>query len=229
MLTWLLNGISSLPALLIYLVVFGLIFAEAALLVGFVFPGELAVIIGGVLANRSHQGHGSINLGVMMAVVVVAAITGDSTGYAVGHRYGERLLSIKLLQSRRAQLDRAIEFLRERGGWAVFLGRFTAFLRAVMPGLAGISKMPYRTFLVANAAGGLVWGAGFCYLGYLVGNAYQQLEHDATWAGYGLLAVLVLGGIGWHLRSKRKERALEAVAATAEHRSAKPTDAPHSL
>ena len=60
----------------------------------------------------------------------------------------------------RPGIEGAQTTLRERGGWAVFVARFTAFLRAVMPGLAGMSRMPYGRFLVFNAAGGLVWGVG---------------------------------------------------------------------
>ena len=90
--------------------------------------------------------------------MVVCAIVGDSVGYFVGHRFGDRLLEAKLLRKRRSALDAATELLRRRGAWTVFVGRFTAFLRAVVPGLAGLSRMHYRTFLIANAAGALVGG-----------------------------------------------------------------------
>lgn len=124
-------------AIWVFIVVAVLVFAEDALFVGFVIPGETAAVIGGVYASR-----GSINVVVMCAVVVAAAIVGDSVGYEVGKHFGPRLWDSKLLDNRRERLDSAREFLARRGGSAVFLGRFVAFFRAVMPALAGISHMP---------------------------------------------------------------------------------------
>ena len=87
-----------------------------------------------------------------------------------------RLLDLGPLRRHRSRLDGARDFLRTRGGSAVFLGRWTAFLRAVMPGLAGLSRMPYGTFLAYNALGGVVWGVTFCLVGYLAGNSYHLVE-----------------------------------------------------
>jgi membrane protein DedA with SNARE-associated domain len=199
-----LNPLFHLPALAVYSVVGALVFAEAAILVGIVFPGEAAVVVGGVICNPLASGRSDVDLYVLMVVVVVCAIGGDSTGYYVGSRFGDRLLSVRLLQRRRASLDAAIHFLQRRGAAAVFLGRFTAFMRAVIPGLAGISKMHYRRFLVANAAGGLLWGVGFCLLGYLVGKAYHTAEQYASWAGYGLLAIAAVALVVLHLRRRRR-------------------------
>ena len=81
-----------------------------------------------------------------------------------------------MLRSRRERLDRARDFLARRGGTAVFLGRFVAFFRAVMPALAGTAGMRYPKFLAFNAAGGIVWGVGFVLLGYLAGNSYAAVE-----------------------------------------------------
>ena len=142
-----------------YALVGGLAFSEAALFVGFVLPGETAVLLGGVLANRQQ-----VSLAAMASVAVVAAITGDSVGYEVGRHFGPRLLSTRVFAHRQQGLGRAQATLRAKGGRAVFLARFTAFLRAVMPGLAGTARMPYRRFLAFNAAGGLIWAVGFTML-----------------------------------------------------------------
>jgi membrane protein DedA with SNARE-associated domain len=199
----LLHPLLSQHGLVVYAVVGGLVFAEAALLFGFVFPGETAVILGGVLASRGH-----VSLAWLMAVVVVAAITGDSVGYWVGQRFGPRILRFRLLARRSALIDATRRFLQRRGGWAVFIGRFTAFLRAMIPGLAGMSAMHYRTFLPANAAGGFVWGIGFAALGYAVGGAYNRLEEYSSWASYTLLALIVAAVITLSVRSRRRERRL---------------------
>lgn len=180
-------ALQAVPSPIAYLLIALLVFSEAALFVGFVLPGETAVFLGGVLAAA-----GVISLPAVLATVVVAAIIGDAVGYFVGRRFGPRILALKFLQPHMTRLDAAQIRLRERGGWAVFLGRFTAFLRAVMPGLAGLSHMPPRRSFVFNAAGGLVWGIGVALIGYAAGNSYEKA---ATWLGRSssaLLAVFVI-------------------------------------
>jgi membrane-associated protein len=182
-----------------YALVGGLAFSEAALFVGFVLPGETAVLLGGVLAHR-----GSVSLLGIAAVAVAAAITGDSVGYEVGRRYGTRLLGTRVFAKRQQGLERGQQVLRDKGGRAVFLARFTAFLRAVMPGLAGSARMPYPRFLAFNAAGGLIWAVGFTLLGYLAGASYQKVEKVAGRASAVLLAVIVLAVVIFVLRRRRR-------------------------
>jgi membrane-associated protein len=185
----------GLPA---YALVGALVFGEAALFVGFVLPGETAVILGGVLAYRH-----SVSLTAMAVIVVLAAIIGDSVGYEVGRKFGPRLLASRFFAKHQESLDGAQRTLRDRGGRAVFVSRFTAFLRAVMPGLAGTAKMPYRRFLAFNAAGGLVWGLGFTTLGYLAGASYTKLENYAGKVSELILAVVVIGVIIVLVRRRR--------------------------
>ncbi|MCW2541016.1 MAG: hypothetical protein JWN95_2741 [Frankiales bacterium] len=184
-----------------YSVVSGLAFAEAAIFVGFVLPGETAVILGGVLAYRH-----SVSLTLIMILVVVAAIAGDSVGYEVGRHYGERLLRLKVFAKHHEAIDTGRQKLRESGGKAVFLARFTAFLRAVMPGMAGTAKMPYRKFLAFNAAGGIVWGVGFTLLGYLAGASYKRIENYAGRFSEAILALVVIAIIVLVVRHRIRER-----------------------
>jgi membrane-associated protein len=176
------------PPGLAYVVIAGLVFAEAAVFVGFVLPGETAVVIGGVLAAN-----GRLELFLLLPLVVGAAVVGDSVGYEVGRHLGPRLLRTRPLRRHARRLEGAQRILRERGRSAVFIARFTAFLRAVMPGLAGMSGMPYARFLVFNAAGGLVWGAGVALLGYFAGASFSKLEHTLGRVS-ALLTVVVVGG-----------------------------------
>ncbi|HET6270909.1 MAG TPA: DedA family protein [Arthrobacter sp.] len=197
---------------LLALVIVGLlVFAEDALFVGFVIPGETAAVLGGVVASR-----GNLPLWSMMVLVVFAAVIGDTIGYEVGKHLGPRMLNLKVLNRRRAKLEKAQDFLRRRGGLAVFLGRFIAFFRAVMPALAGSSRMHYPKFLAFNAAGGLVWGAGFVLLGFLAGNSYEVV---AKTAGRDITAVIVAAGVTaviiWRIRKSR-----------AKHGAALPADGP---
>jgi membrane protein DedA with SNARE-associated domain len=197
------DRVLSLHSGLVYLVVGLLVFAEDALFVGFVIPGETAAILGGVAASR-----GQVSVVLMCVVVVLAAIVGDTVGYEIGARYGVRVLSVPALRRRERQVASAEETLARRGGVAVFVARFIAFLRAVMPFLAGLSHMRYRRFLVYNAAGGLIWGVGSVLLGYLAGNSYSRIEKL-----FGRGVALVVGGlvivalVVWTIRRRRRERA----------------------
>ena len=180
-----------------------LVFAEDALFVGFVIPGETAAVLGGVAASRH-----TVPVAAVVAVVVVAAIVGDSVGYEVGKHAGPRLLESKMLAKRREKLAKAQDFLARRGGSAVFLGRFVAFFRAVMPALAGTAKMPYHRFLPWNAAGGLVWGTGFVLLGYLAGNSYEVVARTVGRdAALVVGAVVVLALVVWRVREHRSSAA----------------------
>ena len=100
----------------------------------------------------------------------------------------------------------AEELLRSRGGVAVFLGRWVAFFRAVMPALAGTVKMPYRTFLPWNALGGFVWGTTFVLVGYFAGASYKKIE---TYVGRGAaiaVAAVVIASRAVKQPAKREPR-----------------------
>ncbi len=195
------DHLTNLPAVWVYLLVALLVFAEDALFVGFVLPGETAAILGGVTASIGHT-----NLAVMIVVVVLAAILGDSVGYQVGYHYGNRLLSVRSLARRREQIEGARDFLARRGGPAVFLGRWIAFLRAMTPFLAGTARMRYRVFLIYNIAGGVAWGVAVVVLGYVAGASYQKVAHtfgeiSAIIVAAAVIAVLIF----WHVRKRRRE------------------------
>ncbi len=195
------DHILNAPAALVYLIVALLVFAEDALFVGFVLPGETAAIIGGVVANRSQ-----VHLSLMVVVVVAAAIVGDTVGYEVGRHFGVRLLRLGVLKRHAQRLDNARDLLARRGGAAVFFGRFVAFFRAVMPALAGTARMPYPKFLAFNAAGGAVWGTAYVLLGFFAGNSYQRIEKAAgRGAAIAVAAIVIVAVIVWRVRRHRSE------------------------
>ena len=200
--TGFIDGLLNVSPLVAYIAVFCLVFAEDALFIGFVIPGETAAVLGGVVASR-----GEVQLEAMMALVVAAAIVGDSVGYEVGKHLGSRILKTRALARHSEKLQNAQDLLRRRGGSAVFLGRFTAFFRAVMPALAGTSRMPYGRFLAYNAAGGVVWGIGFVLLGFLAGNSYEAVAQAAGRdIAVVIAAVAVAAVIAWHFRSRRRRQ-----------------------
>ncbi len=173
------------------LLVFALVALEASAFIGFLFPGEIACILGGVLAFE-----GRVSLVAAMAAAVSGAVIGDSVGYAVGRRYGERLLNRlpkRLLKPE--HIEQAKAAVTRLGGKAVFVGRFTAALRVLVPGMCGMARMPYRTFASYNVAGGLAWAGGSVLLGYLAGAGWRRLNHALSVAGLSLLGVVAVVGL----------------------------------
>jgi len=196
----LVDRLLGLPSWLVLVVTGLVVLAEDAIFVGFVLPGETVALLAGAAAKLGH-----VSLAGVLVVVVVAAIVGDTVGYEVGRHLGPRLLELGLLRKQRGRLDDARDFLARRGGSAVFLGRWVAFFRAVMPALAGTARMPYRRFFVFNAAGGLVWGATVVLLGYAVGASYTRVEKAlGRDTAFVVLALVVLAVVVWHLRRRRE-------------------------
>ncbi|GAC1610973.1 MAG: hypothetical protein NVS3B26_20860 [Mycobacteriales bacterium] len=196
-----LEGILRLPPLLALALVFLLPALEASAFVGVVVPGEIGIILGGVLANQ-----GKLPLWSVLACGIAGAIIGDSVGYVVGERYGESLL---LRLPRRLikpeHLRRTEQTIERLGGKAIFVGRFTAALRALVPGIAGMSGMTYRTFLPWNLLGGATWATAFVVLGYLAGSQYQRIERYANYAGLGLLLIIITTAL---IRRRRNRRTM---------------------
>ncbi|HTG46830.1 MAG TPA: bifunctional DedA family/phosphatase PAP2 family protein [Actinomycetota bacterium] len=186
--------ILGLPAGVALLIVFLIPALEASAFLGFVFPGEIAVILGGVLASQ-----GKFPLWAAIVAAVLGAVVGDSIGYEVGKRWGDRIVHasfgrLPIIRRRLDEhLDEAREYVRRRGPRAVLAGRFTAALRVLVPGLAGMADLPYPTFLLFNAIGAVLWGTTFALLGYLAGAAWHRVAADASRAGLALLALVLIG------------------------------------
>lgn len=159
-----------------------LVFGETAIFLGFVLPGEAAVVVGGLLASRGH-----LSIAALVGIVVISAVAGPLVGYEIGKRMGDRLFASRVLNRVPGGVHRARTALRDKGGMAVLGGRFVAIVRALMPAASGAVQMPYRTFVIYNLIGGVAWGVGYCLLGYLAGSAYAVVERRV---GTGLAIIL---------------------------------------
>lgn len=174
----------GLTGLAVYLVVFGIVFAESGLLLGFFLPGDTVLFAAGLLAADQASG---IRLPVLLVGVVGLAVLGDGVGYAFGARAGRPLLARRdgrVLNQ--ANLIRATAFYARFGPSAVVAARFVPWVRTFTPILAGVAGMPYPLFLAANVVGALVWGAGLLGLGYAAASL-PLLRH----ASYAVAAVVV--------------------------------------
>jgi membrane protein DedA with SNARE-associated domain len=190
----------------LYLVAGGLAFAEAAILIGMVLPGETALLVAGYFCYT-----GVLDIRIMLPLAIVAAIAGDSVGYAFGRRLGPPLRASKLGgwvgEHRWTRVD---DFLNRHGGKAVLLGRLTALLRALVPSMSGMARMRYRTFLVWNAIGGVLWAGACVWLGYAFAKSLDTIENYATWAPIPVVVLVVGGWVVMDVRRKRRERTQEA-------------------
>jgi membrane protein DedA with SNARE-associated domain len=204
--SFLASHVTQLSGWVAYLVIAALVFGETAVFVGFFLPGEIAVILGGVLASRGH-----LSLPLLMVIVAVAGIAGPFVGYEIGKRMGDRIFASRALSRVRGGTDKARTVLSNRGGLAVLLGRFVAIVRAIMPAAAGAAAVRYRTFALYNVIGGLIWGVGYCALGYLAGSAYAVVERRiGTGLAVAVGVIVVAGVAAWAVRRHR------AVATEAE-------------
>ena len=179
-------SISHLVASLGYWAVFLLVGAES---LGVPLPGETALILAGIYAGHTHR----LSPWAIFAVAAAAAIIGDNIGFWIGAKGGYRLAR---RYGRRVRLDerklKIARYLFDRhGGKVVFFGRFVSVLRTYAAFLAGTSKMRWRRFLPANAAGGIVWAAIYTAAAYLAGDVLQRVSGIIDWvlAGVAVLAI----------------------------------------
>lgn len=182
---WLIAHNLQLP-LFILLILFA--FLEAAAFVGFVLPGETSLLIGGVLAHSQVW-----SFWLFLSCAIIGAIAGDSVGYEVGKHFGARIKVNRLgrLVGEKRWLIAEHIFSKYHGG-AIFFGRAQALLRALIPAMAGMHNVPYRTFLKWNAAGGIVFSTIIVTLGYQFANSLSVLEKYLKYWAIGFLTLVVI-------------------------------------
>ncbi|CAG0941431.1 DedA family protein [Geobacter sp.] len=160
-----------------YLVIFLVVALECQALLGLVMPGESMVLVGGFFA-----GQGVLDPGVLIVIISIAAILGDSIGYGLGRQLGRGWLlkQVRRFGLRQEHLDRADGLFAKHGGKAVFGSHFLHLLRPLMPFVAGDRRMRYQKFLLYNAMGCIVWASVFVSLGYIAGESWRLA---AKWVG----------------------------------------------
>ncbi len=171
-----------------YLGIFGIIFAETGLLVGFFLPGDSLLFTAGFLASQDY-----LNIYLLMGVSFVAAVVGDATGYAIGHRVGRRLFrKPESLLFKPDHLDRAEAFFIKHGGKAIIIARFLPIVRTFIPVVAGVGAMSYSRFLSYNVIGAVLWAMGVTLAGYFLGSAIPSVDRYLLPIILGIIIVSVL-------------------------------------
>ncbi|MEV4605050.1 DedA family protein [Amycolatopsis sp. NPDC049253] len=200
--TDLLNWLQGLPEPGLVAAAGGLVFAECTIGLGFIAPGESALLIAATTATTTPR------FLTLWAVVTVCAALGDSVGYGLGRRFGPRLRETRLIRKYGLDAwDKAAGVLERRGAWAVFFARFLPVLRTLTPAAAGASRLPFRKFLPATAAGALCWSLVHISLGAALGEAAKQVE-GALSTGFLAAAAVVVGVLVFFLVRLKKRKAL---------------------
>jgi len=184
-----------------YVALVAIVFTETGLLIGFFLPGDSLLITAGLVASA-----GGLDIWLLNGLLSVAAIAGDSVGYAIGYRTGPRIFTQE--DSRwfsRTHLVRTRDFYERHGGKTIVLARFIPIIRTFAPVVAGVGRMEYRRFLAYNVMGGIGWVAGLTWAGYLLGQTIPDIGRYIH-VVIGIVVVLSVIPIGvewWRARARR--------------------------
>ncbi|MGC4979822.1 MULTISPECIES: DedA family protein [unclassified Streptomyces] len=204
------DWLETVPAVSIYALVALVIGLES---LGIPLPGEIVLVSAALLSSQ----HGGINPVVLGVCASLGAIIGDSIGYAIGRKGGRPLLAWLGAKFPRhfgeAHVATAERSFQKWGMWAVFFGRFIALLRIFAGPLAGVLRMPYWKFLIANVLGGIIWAGGTTAVIYYVGVVAESWLKRFSWLG---LVAAVLVGLASMLIVRRKAKQTATEHATAE-------------
>src|SRR3989344_2667818 len=155
-----------------YLGLFGIIFAESGLFLGFFLPGDSLLFTAGFLASQ-----GFLNVWVLTIITFSAAVLGDNFGYAMGKKFGPKVFKKEdSFLFHRDHLERARVFYEQHGGKTIVLARFLPVIRTFVPILAGVGNMKYKDFVFFNIFGAVIWAIGMTWLGYFIGNTIPNAD-----------------------------------------------------
>ncbi len=152
--------------------VFAIVFAESGLFFGFFLPGDSLLFMAGLLASQDY-----FSITWLIIGCSIFAILGDNVGYAFGRRVGEKIFTREdSFFFHKKNVTRAQIFYEKYGKKAIVLARFVPVVRTFAPILAGVGKMHYRTFLIYNIIGGIIWSAGLTLLGFVLGSTIPDID-----------------------------------------------------
>lgn len=192
------------------------IFAETGLMVGFFLPGDSLLFTAGFLVQQQIF---AINIHLFVAMLFVASIVGNSTGYLFGHRVGRKLFRREDSRFfRKEYLQRAEEFYEKHGSKTIILAMFVPIVRTFTPIVAGISSMNYQKFLLFNVIGAAIWTGGFTYLGYFAGSYIKAAGINIEAAALIIIALSLLPGVIHVLKEPERRAHIKRQLRTAHHK-----------
>jgi membrane protein DedA with SNARE-associated domain len=172
-----------------YLIIAGGVLMERSVFVGLIVPGDLILALGGVFSSQ-HK----MNLVVVILIGTLAAISGESLGFLLGRRYGDRMIRRVPFVGRwlAERVQQSEDFFKRHGGWTVAVGRYATAAGAFIPFTAGAGLMPYRTFLLFDVPAVVVWATGISIFGYSFGQHLEFVDKVLSRFGYIMLGLLVV-------------------------------------
>lgn len=181
-----------------------IIFAETGLLVGFFLPGDSLLVTAGLLASQPSFG---LNIVVIGVLTTIAAILGNTLGYAIGHYTGPRLFTRDdSLLFKKKHLFRAQAFYERHGGKTLVLARFMPIVRTFVPVVAGLGRMPLRAYTAYNVLGAVLWIWSMLAVGYFLGRTVPGVAAHIESVILVVIAVSLLPGILSWLRERNRSR-----------------------
>lgn len=185
-----------------------IVFAESGLLIGFFLPGDSLLFTAGFLVQI---GVLPFNIHLLVAILFVAAVLGDSVGYTFGRRVGRKVFNQPNSRLfKQEHLAKAEAFYEKYGGKTIIMARFIPVVRTFAPVVAGTARMDYKTFLSYNVIGGLLWAAGITYLGYFLGDVFtNRLGLDIDQVILPAVAIIILISLAppiYHILKDKKQR-----------------------
>ena len=199
---WFFDNVYNVPVLIRTVGPYGLmavVFAETGLLVGFFLPGDSLLITAGLFAAR-----GDLDIRLLVPSLILAAVVGNATGYAIGKRTGKALYNRPdSFLFRREHLRMTHEYYEKHGGKTIILAQFIPILRTFAPVVAGVAEMGYTRFAAYNVVGAILWVASMTLAGYALGNLIPNIEQRIHYVVAVVIAISLLPpAIAW-LRRKR--------------------------
>ncbi len=192
------------------LIVVGIIFAENGLLIGFFFPGDSILFTLGFLVQGTSSFKLDLNIHLVVLALFIASVLGSSVGYMFGRKFGPRLFKRpNSLLFRQENVQKAQEFYDMYGGKTIIIARFIPVVRTFVPLIAGVAKMEYKTFMIFNIIGGLVWTAGITYLGYFLGAILHGMGIDIDTILLPIVGLILFVSVApaiYHFLKDKKQR-----------------------
>ena len=181
-----------------YFLLFIIVFCETGLVVTPFLPGDSLLFAAGAFAAA-----GALHLGVLFALIFVAAVFGDASNYAIGQWMGPRVFRENHRWLHRRHLERTEKFYEQYGAKTIVIARFMPIIRTFAPFVAGIGSMQYRVFAVYNVLGALAWTSVFLIGGFFFGNIPAVQEHF-LFVILGIIIVSCLPAVVEFLKTRRK-------------------------
>lgn len=184
---------------LTYAIIFGIIFIETGLVLTPFLPGDSLLFATGALAAL-----GSFNVWIILPLMILAAILGDTSNYWIGHFFGEKMIANPRIPIKKEHIEKTNEFFNKYGGKTIILARFVPIVRTFAPFVAGVGKMHYGKFISYNIIGGIAWVTLFILAGFFFGNI-PSIKHNFSIVVMAIIAISVVPMIVEAVKHKMKK------------------------